>query len=424
MKLQVALDFVDLDRAVNVAKEAVAGGVDLIEAGTPLIKSAGLNSVRKLRAQFPDKKIVADMKITDVGRVEVEAAAKAGANIVTVLALTSDATIKETVKSAKNFGCEVMADLMNVRDIKKRAAEVEKMGVDYLCVHVGIDQQMEGQTPMKQLRDLSKTAKIPIAVAGGINSENVVNAVEAGASIIIVGGAITKAQDAKEAARRIKAAMSTGSPVTTELFKKYTSMDIVLAKVSTANISDAMHRAYSIDIKPLVEGTKIFGRAVTVRCAPGDWAKPVEAIDIAEKGDVIIIDSGGVGPAVWGELATESSIQKGIAGVIINGAARDTSDIRKLRFPLFARLVMSNAGEPKGIGEINVPVTISGKTINPGDWIIADDDGVMVIPKEDAMEVSNRAIDVLEKENRVRKEIKHGSTLSKVCHIREWECCA
>src|SRR3989304_5642011 len=90
--LQLALDFVDLDRALKVAHEAVEGGVDWVEAGTPLIKSEGVDAVRALRREFPDRTIVADMKIMDAGRMEVEAAAKAGANIVDVLGAAPDAT--------------------------------------------------------------------------------------------------------------------------------------------------------------------------------------------------------------------------------------------------------------------------------------------------------------------------------------------
>ena len=92
--LQLALDFVDLKRALKSAQAGVAGGVDWLEAGTPLIKSEGLHAVRELRRLFPDTTIVADMKIMDTGRVEVETAAKAGANIVDVLGASSEATIR------------------------------------------------------------------------------------------------------------------------------------------------------------------------------------------------------------------------------------------------------------------------------------------------------------------------------------------
>jgi len=83
--------------------------------------------------------------------------------------------------------------------------------------------------------------------------------------------------------------------------------------------------------------------------------------------------------------------------------------------------VNPRAGEPKGFGEINVEITCGGVKVEPGDWIIGDDNGVVVVPKDKAVEVANRAIDVMEKENRVREEIKRGSTLSKVLELKKWE---
>ena len=147
----------------------------------------------------------------------------------------------------------------------------------------------------------------------------------------------------------------------------------------------------------------------------------MEAIDHAQPGDVLVIDAGGVPPAIWGELATNSAIQKQVAGVVIYGGARDTGDIRALGFPLFCSLVSPTAGEPKGFGEIGVPIRISGVRVSPGDWIIGDDDGVCVIPREKAVEYTNRAMDVLERENRLRKEIQAGSTLSQVGYLQRWE---
>jgi len=163
------------------------------------------------------------------------------------------------------------------------------------------------------------------------------------------------------------------------------------------------------------------GPAVTVRTYPGDWAKPVEAIDRAREGEVIVIDAGGVGPAVWGELATCSARQKKLSGVVIDGAVRDTPEIRQWKFPVFARLIMPTAGEPKGFGEIGIPVRVGEVRINPGDWIVGDGDGVVAIPREKVVEFTNRAMDVLEKENRIRKEIEEGSTLSSVTELLRWE---
>ena len=356
--LQLALDFVDLKRAVKSAEAGVRGGVDWLEVGTPLIKSEGLQAVRELRRLFPETTIVADMKIMDVGRVEVETAAKAGANIVDVLGAASDATIRECIQAGKNYGAKIVVDMIAVKDVVSRAKAVEEFGADYVSVHCAVDEQMEGKDPFETLRQVSQALTIPVAVAGGINSETAARAIEAGASIVIVGGAITKALDPEQAARDIRRGMDTGTAVSTTLFKRKGEAQIreILQMVSAANLSDALHRGGVLQgIKPLFRGMHMVGRVVTVRTYPGDWAKPVRAIDVAEPGDVLVIDSGGVGPAIWGELATNSAIQRGLAGVVIDGALRDSDDIVKLKFPAFSRLVMPNAGEPKGFGEIGVP---------------------------------------------------------------------
>lgn len=422
--LQVALDFVNLSQALKCAEEATAGGADWIEAGTPLIKSEGMDAVRELHKRFPAKTIVADMKIMDAGRVEVEIAAKAGAGVVCVLAAASDSTIRECVEAAHNYGAKIQADLIAVKDIKKRALEVEKLGVDFIGIHCAIDDQMHAKDPFGQLKEISKSIKVPIAVAGGINSETAPIAVKSGASIVIVGGAINKSGDAKRAAANIKKSMSTLKAIKTALFKRASEKDLkkMLAKVSTANLSDAMHRSGDLkNLQPICPGVRMYGRALTVRTYPGDWAKTVQAIDTSEKGQVIVIDAGGVGPAVWGELATHGAIQKKIAGVVIDGAVRDVREIRDLGFPVFARIISPTAGEPKGFGEIGVPVNISGIKVFTGDYIVADDDGVVVIPGQKAVEIINRAMSVLETENRLRKEIDDGSTLAKVTKLLKWE---
>jgi len=318
--LQVALDFVDLHRAVKVAEEAIEGGADWLEIGTPLIKSEGMNAVRHLRKVFPGVTLLADMKTMDAGRAEMEMAAKAGANIAVVMGDAPDSTIKECIQAGKNYGIKVCVDFINSAKVGERVADIEKWGADYIAVHTAIDDQMHGKTPFSALQHMCSKVKIPVAVAGGINSENVIEAVNAGASIVIVGGYISKSKNAKIAAESIKTAIKENRKVDTALFKRVTREGIreALTKLSTANISDAGHRAESITgLYPIYQNIKLIGNAVTVRTFPGDWAKPVEAIDIAKEGDVIVIDAGGVGPAIWGELATHSALQKKISGVVI-----------------------------------------------------------------------------------------------------------
>jgi len=422
--LQIALDFVELARALKLADEVVAGGADWLEAGTPLIKSVGLDCVRELRKKFPHHTIVADMKTMDVGRIEVESAAKAGADIVAVLAVASDSTIMECIQAGAHYGAKILVDLLQVPEFLKRAKEIELMGADYLGLHTSIDEQMQGKISFGKLSRVAQEVNIPVAIAGGINSENASKAVEAGATIVIVGGAITKSEDAQKATQEIKKAIDQKISIKTKLFKRVTDENIrdILEKVSTANISDAMHRQEALrEILPITPGTKMVGQAVTVRTYPGDWAKPVEAIDQAEEGHVIVIDAGGVGPAVWGELASHSAQEKNLAGVVIDGAVRDVTEIRQMKFPAFAKFITPTAGEPKGFGEIRVPVTISGIKVFPGDWVIGDDDGVIILPNKKAVEFTNRAMDVLERENRIRKEIEQGGTLGKVAELLKWE---
>lgn len=414
---------------MKCAREVVAGGAEIVEIGTPLLKSEGLDAVRKIRSEFPAAKhpqlrIVCDTKTMDAGRTEFEAAAKAGAHIATVLATASDSTIRDCVEAGRNYGIQVQVDLINVNDPVARARECAAMGADIIGVHCGIDQQMTGGDPFEQLRGVRAAVNCEVAVAGGLTSETAARAAASGADIVIIGGAITKAENAAEATKIIANALRTGIAVENKLFRRVDDARVeeVLSLVSTPNLSDAMHRSGEMSgLEPLQSGIKVFGRAVTVRTYPGDWAKPVEAIDVAKPGEIIVIDAGGRGPAVWGELASESAKVRGIRAVIIDGAIRDVDAIRSINFPAWARIKMPTAWEPKGFGEIGAPIVCGGQRVMPGDWIVGDDSGIVRIPKERLSEVVNRASDVYEHENRLRAEIRAGGTLSSLKELGRWE---
>ena len=423
--LQIALDEVNLDRALGYAREAVAGGATWVEAGTPLIKSVGLDAVRELKKAFPGATIVADMKTMDTGAFETEAAAKAGADVVGVLGAASDGTFKEAAKAARKYGAKVYMDLISVPDKVARAKQAQALGCDYVCLHMGVDEQMRGAKPLAVLRELAAAVSIPVMVAGGLNTETVGECVKAGASVVIVGGALTKAKDIAAEARRLTTAMRDRSVIPTQLFKKYGQAELreAFLQCSTSNVSDAMHRKGAMDagIVARQQGKRVAGRAVTVFTADGDWAKPVEAIDAASPGDVLVIDARGGPTAMWGELASHSSLVKGLAGVVVDGAVRDIDDIRAMGFPVWSRWVVPNAGDPKGYGEIGAEVRCGGQTVRSGDWILADDMGVVVVPQEEAQETANRGVEVHEREDRLREEIRRGKTLSSVLHLKKWE---
>ena len=107
--------------------------------------------------------------------------------------------------------------------------------------------------------------------------------------------------------------------------------------------------------------------------------------------------------------------------MVIDGATRDVQDIRDIEFPVWARHFVPDAGEPKGHGEIGGEVEVGGQTVLTGDWIVGDESGLVVIDQDRLVEIANRALNVLEMENRLREEIRRGSTLSSQLELEKWE---
>ncbi|WP_342759089.1 3-hexulose-6-phosphate synthase [Kineothrix sedimenti] len=203
MKLQLALDIFNLDEALGLA-EKLKEYVDIIEIGTPFVLEYGLEAVRQFRAKFPDKRILADTKIMDAGELESAAAFKAGADYVTVLAVTDIATINACVETANKYGKEIVADMICVEHIPEKIEQLEAIGVHGIAVHTGVDQQKRGRTPMddlKVMKTYSKSAEI--SVAGGISLETVPAYAALNPDVLIVGGGITNATDPVQEAKLI-----------------------------------------------------------------------------------------------------------------------------------------------------------------------------------------------------------------------------
>jgi aldehyde:ferredoxin oxidoreductase len=212
-KLQVALDLRDLNEALRIAKLAYEGGAEWLEAGTPLIKSVGMQAVRELKKRFPTASIIADLKTLDTGWLETEIAAQAGADIVCVSGLAHDNTVRDAVGCARKYGVKIMVDLLEVRDPVERARQLEKLGVDFICAHTGIDVQRDREQEIDRkasvIGEIVKSVKVPVAAAGGIRADTAKKVVKAGAKIVIVGAAVTRAADPRQAAKIIREAIVT-----------------------------------------------------------------------------------------------------------------------------------------------------------------------------------------------------------------------
>jgi 3-hexulose-6-phosphate synthase len=202
MKLQLALDTCNTEEALQIVGE-VESSIDIVEIGTPMILEYGMEPVRKVSAQYPNKWVIADTKIMDAGEFEAEIAFNAGASIVSVMGITNDETIKGAVKAAKKANGKVLADMMCVTNLEERAKELVELGVDYICVHTAHDVQGT-QSPFASLARVQRSVgSKKCAIAGGINKESVNKVIEYNPEVVIVGNGITGQVDKAEVAKTI-----------------------------------------------------------------------------------------------------------------------------------------------------------------------------------------------------------------------------
>jgi 3-hexulose-6-phosphate synthase len=207
MKLQLALDVCTIEDGIALV-ESVRDYIDIIEIGTPLIIEHGLRPVALFKDRFPEKSVLADVKIMDAGEHEAKLCFAKGADIVTVLGVAHDSTITGVVKAARAFGKQVLVDMIDVHDIAKRALEIEKLGADFLCVHTAFDIQSTGVNPLDELRLIKAVLTVgKAAVAGGVKVATVGDIVLENPEIIVVGGGITSQSNPVDAAKRIKEIM-------------------------------------------------------------------------------------------------------------------------------------------------------------------------------------------------------------------------
>jgi len=188
----------------------------------------------------------------------------------------------------------------------------------------------------------------------------------------------------------------------------------ILSKLTTASVADVMDGkgVFSSAIKPIGSVGKVVGRAFTASSPPGDMLTCYWALNEAPKGAVLVIDGGGyTEAAIWGSLMTYEAQTKGLAGVVINGAIRDTMNIKILDLPVFAITSSPRDGTIRGLGELGTKITCAGACVQPWDYILGDEDGVVVIPFELIDRVIEKASESTEMEERIIRDIKGGKSL-------------
>lgn len=182
--------------------------------------------------------------------------------------------------------------------------------------------------------------------------------------------------------------------------------------IATPLISDNLNRIHAVgcDLRPYHGQGKLVGTAFTVKTRPGDNLMVHKAIDLAEPGDVIVVDAGGeTKNAIIGEIMVRLAIKKGLAGFVIDGCIRDSEAVKKGSFPVFAKGVTHRGPYKDGPGEINVPVAVGGMVVHPGDIIVGDDDGLAVVPAESAELILELATAQKQREEAIFASIENGT---------------
>jgi regulator of RNase E activity RraA len=199
-----------------------------------------------------------------------------------------------------------------------------------------------------------------------------------------------------------------------ELIERFRAHDV-------AKVADAMggHGIVDPAIKPVQQGMYVVGPAVTVLTKPGDALYVIRAADIAQPGDVIVISGGGCADlAVIGDgISYYMQKARKIAGVVADAGVRDVKGIRELGFPTFARSATVRFGGAQGPGAVNVPIACGGVPVNPGDIVIGDDDGVVIVPREDAERVIEATDARVRGEDRRRELVDQGAVLTEMRDI-------
>ncbi len=204
MKLQLALDSSNSQEAKSIL-EKVSDLVDIVEVGTPLLMKEGVKVVTEIKNAYPQLEVLADLKIMDAGDIEARIGFEAGADIVTVLGVAHDVTIRRAVNQARPLNKQVMIDLIAVGDIRERLDQIGPIAPDYCCVHTAFDLQDRGMPPLREIQLAQSALKgTKMAVAGGIHPEILPDILAYRPAVIIVGGFIINHPDPRQAAHEIR----------------------------------------------------------------------------------------------------------------------------------------------------------------------------------------------------------------------------
>lgn len=202
------------------------------------------------------------------------------------------------------------------------------------------------------------------------------------------------------------------------------SKDLIRAfrKLPTTIVSDSLNRSYAMkaDLRPIYESIRICGPAVTVQSMCGNNIGSHIALSFCQKGDVIVIDGRGhTDTSIWGGVQAYYAKKIGIEAVIIDGSIRDVAEMKKMRLPVFCKGIVPTGPHKGWADSVNIPIQCAGVPVTPGDLIIGDDDGVVVVPRERLKEILKLSQQRLAMEKRWKQELVKGKNTLEAVGLKE-----
>ena len=205
-------------------------------------------------------------------------------------------------------------------------------------------------------------------------------------------------------------------------YNQYINLSSFLENVSTCQISDAFneiaHRSGVLYNLKSINNLKTWGKITTVKTNSDDWGTITVAIDEANDGDVLLVETSDMDAAIWGELASTCAKNNGVKATLVYGCVRDLDALLTMDYPIFACGFRPNAGKPLGLGEINSDLVLESMKISPGDFLYGDETGVVIIPKEYFTKVMEKTLEIKIKEKNIVDILNSGKSLSQVVGLR------
>lgn len=205
-------------------------------------------------------------------------------------------------------------------------------------------------------------------------------------------------------------------------YKNYINLNSFLDNVSSCQISDAFneiaHRSGVVYNLKSINNLKAWGKITTSKTASDDWGTITLAMDEADEGDVLLVETSDMDAAIWGELASTCAKNSGIKATLVYGCVRDLDALLTMDYPIFACGYRPNAGKALGLGEINVDLELESVKISPGDFLYGDETGVVIIPKEFFTQVMEKTFEIKLKEKKITDMLNSGKSLSQVVGLK------